>query len=260
MTDHVAVIAGNKQICTGVALDYRPLPDRDPLPDNETAFDALVTRHYKLFREAMRDDVAFLRSVEDPPSIANYDRAVKNLRHAVQHDDTPQEKVFYANWTRDRSWESAAKDLWDAAEKALSDLARISSTVRRDPELTMKWRDCALVESGTVFDAVCRDLGARFGRGVRLRLIGNVDHRRRRIPAGADVRTAVAQLCVQEITAAQDLSLPVPHYEILDRLGLLGAHNARTALLMAYSVSAATGLTGEAFLQRVEQTWQVGTS
>ena len=71
---------------------------------------------------------------------------------------------------------------------------------------------------------------------------------------------AVEQLCVREIVAAHDLELPVPYYQILDRLGLLGDTNARAALLVAYSIRATTTLTGEEFLQRVEKTWQVGSS
>lgn len=93
-----------------------------------------------------------------------------------------------------------------------------------------------------------------------MKLLHSVNLRRQRLVPGVDVRAAVEQFCVQEITAAQNLTLPVPHYDILDRLGLLGKHKARAALFVAYSVCAATNLTGEDFLQRVEQTWRVGAS
>jgi len=260
MTDPLAALAGNKRICTGVTLSYEAPVDPDPRPGTEAAFDALVTQYYKLFRESIRTDVAFLRSVEDSPNVENFDNAVYQLRTAKQHDDNQRAKAFYAAWTRDRSWEAAAEEFLGESAKALSDLERVSLLVRRDSKLTKAWRDNASVEPDTIFEAVCRDLNARFSYGYRQKLLRNVNLRRQRLASGLDVRAAVEQFCAQEISAAQDLTLRVPYYEILDRLGLLGKRNARAALLVAYSVCAATDLTGDAFLQRVEETWRVGTS
>jgi len=217
MTDPLAAIAHNKLICTGVAMSYEAPIDPDPRPGTEAAFDALVTQYYKLFREGIRTDVAFLRSVEDSPWVASFDNAVYQLRTAKQHDDNQGAKTFYAAWIRDRSWEEAADAFLGKSAKALGDLERISS-------------------------------------------LHNVNLRRQRLGSGHDVRAAVEQFCVQEISAAHNITLPAPYYEILDRLGLLGKRGARAALLVAYSVCAATDLTGEAFLQRVEETWRVGSS
>ncbi|WP_440098813.1 hypothetical protein [Streptosporangium sp. H16] len=260
MIDPFTVLARNKLICTGVALDYEVPVDLGPRPGTEADFDALVTQYYKLFRETIRADIAFLRSVEESSAVATFDKAVSNLRHAKQHNDNERAKNFYASWTKGRSWEAAAEAFLSASALALSELERVSSLVRRDPKLTKAWKDNASTETETIFEAVCRDLSASFNFGFRKKLLHNINLRRQRLKPGVDVRAAVEQFCVQEITAAQNLTLPVPHYDILDRLGLLGKRKARAALFVAYSVSAATNLTGEAFLQRVEQTWRIGAS
>ncbi|WP_194821251.1 hypothetical protein [Micromonospora sp. S-DT3-3-22] len=260
MTDPLAALALNKLICTGVDLSYETPADPEPRPGTEAAFDALVTQYYKLFRESIRADVAFLRSIEESPSVARFDNTVYQLRTAKQHDDNRRAKAFYAKWARGRSWEAAAEAFLGESAKALSDLDRISLLVRRDAKLTKRWRDNASVEPDAIFEAVCRDMDARFGYGYRQKLLHNISHRQRRLTPGVDVRAAVEQFCAQEITAAEDLTLPVPYHQVLDRLGLLGKRKARAALLVAYSVCAATDLTGEAFLQRVEEAWQVGSS
>lgn len=260
MTDPLAVLAMNKLICTGVTLDYEVPVKQDPRPSTEGDFDALITQYYKLFRETIRADVAFLRSVEEPSAVADFENAVCNLRHAKQHNDNNRAKAFYASWTRDRSWEAAANVFLELWANALSELERVSSLVRRDSKLTKAWKDNASTESETIFEAVCRDLGASFGFGYKKKLLHSVNLRRQRLTPGVDVRAAVEQFCAQEIAASQNLTLPVPYYDVLDRLGLLGQRKARAALLVAYSVCAATNLTGEAFLQRVEETWRVGAS
>ncbi|MEV6527851.1 hypothetical protein AB0M43_38615 [Longispora sp. NPDC051575] len=259
MTDTLAALARNKLICTGVELNYETPSDPNPRPGTEAAFDALVTQYYKLFRESIRADVNFLRSVKDSQCIADFDKAVYNLRTAKQHDDNSTAKNFYAMWTRDRPWEAAAEAFLGAWAKALSDLEHVSLLIRRDAKLTKSWRDNASVEPDTIFETVRWDLNASFSYGNRQRMLRNVNARRQRLAPGDDVRAAVEHICAQEISA-QDLTLPMPFYEVLDRLGLLGKRNARAALLVAYSVRAATNLTGEAFLKRVEETWRIGSS
>jgi len=109
MSDPLAVIARNKLICTGVTLSYEAPIDPYPRPGTEATFDALVNQYYKLLREGIRTDVAFLRSVENSPCVASFDNTVYQLRTAKAHNDNPRAKAFYAAWHRDRSWEAAAE-------------------------------------------------------------------------------------------------------------------------------------------------------
>ena len=260
MTDALETLARNKLICTGVAMDYEQPVRADRLPSTESEFDELVTQYYRLFREGIRAEVNFLRSVENSPLIASFDLAVYRLRTAKQHSDNPSAKIFYEEWTRNRSWEEAAGEFLAASVIALAELGRISLRVRRDTRLAKTWKDHASVEPESIFDSICRDLNVRFSHSHRQKLLRNVNHRRERLGFVRDVRKAVEQLCVREISTAEEITLPVPHYEILDRLNLMGKREARAALLVAYSVCATTSLTGEAFLDRVEKTWQVGSS
>src|SRR5262245_32855025 len=108
MIDPLAAIANNKLICTGVALDYEAPANPNPGPANEADFVALVMQYYTLFRERIRADVAFLRSVEESPDVADFDNVVYQLRTAKAHHDNQPAKTFYATWTNGRSWQEAA--------------------------------------------------------------------------------------------------------------------------------------------------------
>lgn len=257
MIDPLEVVAANKQVCTGGPLDYGEPPDLDPICTSEADFDSLVTEYYTLFRERLRSDIAFLKSVETHSDLVDFDNAIYLLRTAKQHDDNPKASAFYERWVAEnRPWERAAQALADAFAKAIQHLERVSSRVRRDHKLSGAWREHASIEPESIFLAVCEDLRVRFGQGNRRRLIRNVQTRLQWTKSGQDVRAAVEDLCAQEITS-QLRSLPVPYFEVLDRLDLIGKQDARAALLVAYSVEAATKLTGEAFLLRVEETWKV---
>lgn len=257
MTNHFETIAVNKQLCTGVSLDYQHAPNLNPTCNNEADFNDLVTEYYKLFRERLRADISFLRAAKDHRDIGDFDNTVYLLRTASQHDDNLRAEDFYRRWINDhRPWQCAAQALADACRKAIEQLGAASSFVRRDQRLASRWKDHASIEPEAIFAAVCSDLRVSFGRGHRDRLVRNVRARINRVRQVEDIRTITEEICAQEITS-QDRSLPVPYFDVLDRLGLIGKQDARAALLVAYSVEAATQLTGEEFLFRVEETWKV---
>lgn len=260
MTDDLAAISFNKKACTGSDLVYKEAPDLAPVVTTKDAFASLIAQYYKFFREAISGDVAFLRSVERHPLILEFDSAVYRLRTAEQHDDNPEAEAFYERWVATHSsWQAAADALCQSLQLALGQLSRISSRVRRDVRLTRAWRERASAEPATVFESVCRDLGTSFNDGRKAALVRNVERRTKGVGAGTDVRAAVEAYCVEEITR-QSMRLPVPHYAVLDRLNLLGRPKARAAVLLAYSISASTGLRGEAFIARVEEAWKVSAA
>lgn len=257
MIDPLEVVAANKQVCTGAPLDYGEPPNLQPTCTSEADFDSLVTGYYTLFRERLRADVAFLKSVESHRDLIDFDNAIYLLRSAKQHDDNPKASAFYERWVAEnRPWERAAQALADAFARAIQHLERVTSRVRRDQQLSAAWRDHASVEPESIFLAVCEDLHVRFSPANRRRLVRNVQTRLQWTKSSEGVKAAIEDLCAQEITS-QLRSLPVPYFEVLDRLDLIGKQDARAALMVAYSVSAATSLTGEAFLLRVEETWKV---
>lgn len=257
MIDPFEVVSANKQVCTGAPLDYSEPPNLRPTCTSEAGFDSLVTEYYTLFRERIRGDVAFLKSVESHRDLVDFDSAIYLLRTAKQHDDNPKATAFYEDWVAENGpWEQAAQALADAFAKAIQHLERVTSRIRRDHKLSAAWKEHASTEPESIFLAVCEDLRVRFGQGNRRRLVRNVQTRLQWVKSGEDVRAAIEDLCAQEITS-QLRSLPVPYFEVLDRLDLIGKRDAKAALLVAYSIEAATNLTGEAFLLRVEETWKV---
>lgn len=258
--DDLETIGFNKTACTGADLTYESPPNVDPVITSKDGFDSLVSEYYKFFRETLAADIAFLRGVEGHRDIRAFDDAIYQLRTAKQHDDNVRAVAFYENWTSDNeSWQIAGEALSQLLQRALAQLARISSRVRRDVKLTSAWRERASAEPASVFESVCTDLNASFGEGRKQHLIRNIERKKRRILAGEDVRAAVESFCVEEITH-QSNALPVPYYEVLDRLDLIGRPRARAAILLAYSVSASTRLRGEEFLGRVEEAWKVSAA
>jgi len=259
MSDALANLALNKKLCTGVALTYGRPPNLDPLCTNEEEFIALVTDYYVLFREALRVDVGFLRSVEDTAAVRSFDKLIYELRTAKQHHDNQQAAAAYERWTSEyHPWARAAKKLASLLADALRQLEQLSARVRRDQQLSRAWLEKASLQPEAVFESVCQDLCVRFSTGNRRRLIRNVTARLQRLRPGDDVRSAAEEYAVQEITS-QNRALPLPYFEVLDRLGLIGKKESRAALLLAYSITDSTNLAGEDFLSRVEEVWETAT-
>lgn len=259
MNDPLRTLAFNKRICTGISMDYDSPPGANHRM-NQNAFDALVSEYYKLFRESISRDVAFLRSIQDHRVVADFDDCIYRLRTAKQHKDNRQAVAFYSEWTAARQpWQRAAESLVDAFATAIRHLEVVSNRVRRDPSLSIAWKEHASVDPELVFEGVCRDLRARFPEGRRRALVQNVRRRLKYLKPGDDVRAAAEEYCAQEITA-QTSPLPVPYFEVLDRLDLIGKPEARAALMVAYSIRASTHLRGEQFLLRVEEAWKVASS
>jgi hypothetical protein len=257
MMDDLTTITYNKKISTGVELRYDAAPDLSPVVSSEDGFASLISQYYKFFREALVVDVAFLRGIEQHPAIVEFDAAVYQLRTAQQHDDNDEATAFYRSWVAENvTWQSAADALSQSLQRALGQLSRISSRVRRDERLARAWRDRASVEPASVFASVCLDLATQFDGRRNAILIRNIERRMRSLHAKADVRGAVEAFCVEEIIN-QSKRLPVPYHEVLDRLNLLGRPMARAAILLAYSISASTTLRGEDFMVRVEEAWKV---
>lgn len=260
MNDFLATIARNKQICTGVTLDAEPAPDLQPRIATEAELHQLIVEFHKLFRERLRDDITFLRRVEDPRSVSKFDRDLYLLRTKVAHSDNTEANAFYVSWLqRNQPWERAGSVLAASLEDALEKLAQISSRVRRNSRLSQQWMDRVAAEPETIFEAVCCDMAVTFNVGRKRALISNVRRRKQSMKSGVNVRAAIEEYCAQEITA-QMQRLPVPYYMVLDRLGLLGHRNAQPALLLAYSIAGSTSLRGEAFLLRTEEAWKLASS
>ncbi|MGW5317141.1 hypothetical protein [Nocardia thailandica] len=257
MNDPLKNIDANKRTCTGVPLDYTEPPNLNPACNSEAEFDSVVSDYYRLFRERLRKDVSFLKSAGRHADIDDFDSTVYLLRTAKQHDDNREAVTFYETWVVEhRPWRQAAIALAEMFARCIQRLEVASGRVRRDPSLSAAWREHASIEPEAVFLAVCDDLQVRFSPSNRQRMVRNVSKQLQRIKAGDDIRTATEHLCAQEITA-QLRPLPMPYFEVLDRLDLIGKHHAKAALLVAYSIRTATNLKGEEFLLRVEETWKV---
>lgn len=260
MNRSLATLDGNKYVCTGTRFIADEAPDLAPKRPSEDAFIRLVSEYYKFFRETHADDIAFLLSIERRAAVTEFNNAVYSLRTAKQHNDNSQATKFYdAFASRHDSWQAASNTLAELLDRALTELADISLHVRRDPSLTRLWKERASLEPQSIFEAVCRDFNTVYTGATQQALLSNVKRRAKRLRPHEDVRARLEDFCAQEITA-QGRSLPVPYYEVLDRLGVLGTPRARPAALLAYSVSATTKLKGESFLARVEQTWIVANS
>jgi hypothetical protein len=257
--DNLGTISQNKRACTGVGLVYDSAPRLNPAATSADGFTNLVSQYYMFFREAIAQDVSFLRGVEGHRAIAEFDRAIYLLRTAKQHDDNPEATQFFEHWIEEHpTWQQAVDALAELLERALEQLARISGRVRRDAALARAWNERASAEPTSIFESVCADLAVTFNDRLAAILIRNVERRAKRLRPGEDARAAVEALCAEEITN-QAKRLPVPYHAVLDRLGLIGRSRAQAALLLAYSISASTTLGGEAFLLRVEEAWKVAT-
>ncbi|MFC8923231.1 hypothetical protein [Cellulosimicrobium sp. NPDC057127] len=249
----------NKRACTGVGLTYGAAPELVPSLDSSGAFYDLVTEYYKFFHEAIADDVAFLAAVKDCSAVAAFKELLYNLRTARQHGDNPNADAYAAAWVDSHAnWQESADAFARSLREAIDELAHVSSCVRRDARLSDAWRQRASAAPETIFEAVRSDLAAVFSESQRDYMVRTVARRAQRLRPGADVRRELERFCVEEIVK-RTKPLPVAYHAVLDRLNLLGKPHARAALLLAFSISAATTLRGEEFLTRVELAWSVST-
>ena len=130
------------------------------------------------------------------------------------------------------------------------------SGLSRSAAEAAQWRQLLSVDVGTVFVAVEHDLGRTFTEGNRRRMVRLVEKRLEVQPGRGDRRVLVREYCAQEILSDRR-PLPVAYDRVLDALGLLGTPRAPGAILVAHSVAEiAPGLSGDAFIARVEDTWR----
>ena len=260
MTDPFVTLGRAKLMATGVRLDARP-PSLTPSSDSEGEFNVVVSGYYKFFREEIALDVSLLRKVSNGPYVVAFDRLVNNLRTVAQHTGNPDAVRRVEIFKREHpTWPERSRALGEHLEAALTELAAIAVSVSRDAAESAKWKAAATLDVASVFDAVLTDLALDLPAWRRVHMQRQVKARiRHDVPTSEYVRT-VQDYCVQEIASEKHV-LPVPYYEVLDYLGLLGSRQAESAVLIAYSVaSAAPNLSDSVFLVRVSETWKAAIS
>lgn len=255
MSDPFKVLAQARRLATGAGLDIAP-PNFLPECTSEADFNDLVRGYYGFFYERLAKDTSFLLRLQPAKEVEAFRRLLYDLRTAANHTDNPRAEEAAARWRSVHASPQAAADAL-AAElvAALEKLGRTAMAVGRSPADSKKWREIASVEADAVFLAACDDLGLSFSEANRRRMVRLVEKRVEIRPRGGDRRALVAEYCVQEILSDRR-PLPVAYDQVLDTLGVLGTDRASGAVLIAHSVAeVAPDLRGEAFLERVTETW-----
>lgn len=260
MTSPFDVLARARQLATGSPLDV-DAPDLSPRCATEAEFDRLVTGYYKFIHEEISGDISFLAQMQRTPESDSIRRLLYHLRTAAQHSDNDTAVRVAHDWrSKYSSPQAAADSLAAALGRALGELGSLALRVARDPDAAARWSEVLAVDTGTIFSAVVSDLGLQFTPANQRRMVRLVDKRLEVQPRSGDRRALVAEYCVQEVLSDRR-PLPVPYYQVLDSLGLLGAPGASGAVLVAHSVAEiAPALQEDAFLARVKETWLVAAA
>ncbi|WP_263732236.1 hypothetical protein [Cellulomonas sp. SG140] len=256
MSNPFDVLARARRLATGVGLDFEPANLR-PVCATEAEFDAVVRDYYTFFYEHLATDATFLVRLRPAKDVDFVRRLLYDLRTAANHSDNPKSEEAAARWRRGHSSpQAAANALAGLLGAALEALSRAAVLAARDQAASTEWREIASVEVGAVFVAVSEDLGLSFTEGNRRRMVRLIEKRIQVHPHRGDRQALVAEYCAQEMLAARR-PLPVPYDRVLDALGLLRSRQASGAILIAHSVAeVAPTLRGEAFLERVAETWR----
>jgi hypothetical protein len=260
MSDPFATFAQAKLIATGIQLDGR-VPSREPNCTSEAEFNQLVSTYYKFFREEIASDVSVLRGISDGRKLTEFDRLIKDLRTSAQHTNNPQiaQRVDRFN-SAHATWESKGIALADLLEAALGELAQKAVNASRSVKDSATWKTAVTFDLTSVLSAVLSDLALSFPPWKRAFMERQIAARVRNGPPLPEFIRTVQDYCVQEIIS-EPAALPVPYYEVLDYLGLLGSTDAKAAVAVAYSVSQASpALRGAAYLAKVEDTWRIASS
>ncbi|WP_377325305.1 hypothetical protein ACFJIY_09850 [Pimelobacter simplex] len=260
MTNPFDALARARQLATGSPLVV-DAPELSPQCESEAELDQLITGYYKFLHEEISEDAAFLAQIQRMSEVESARRLLYSLRTAAQHSDNEKAARVAKDWrARHGSPQAAAESLAAAMTRALGELGSVALRVARDGADASRWRDVLAVDTGTVFAAVVSDLGLQFTPGNQQRMVRLVDKRLQVQPRNGDRRNLVADYCVQEVLSDRR-PLPVPYYQVLDSLGLLGKPGASGAVLVAHSVAEiAPALRGDSFIARVKETWRAAAS
>jgi hypothetical protein len=249
-----------KLASTGVGL--RPVQvGASPVCNSVADFVQLVSTYYKLFREELSNDVVFLRGFKKCQPADQFDAAIHLLRTASQHSTDVRARAFFDKWLAEHSSSQAAADtLFELLGKALDGLASNAVLASRNDRAREQWRDIVATDVSAVMISVMADLGLAFSAGQRGFFVRQVEGRLK-VEPGTGPREAVVKDYSVQALVSKHTPLPVSYVEVLDHLGLLSDVKAEGAVLVAYSVaSVAPGLNGDAFLERVEETWRAAAA
>ncbi|WP_313624256.1 hypothetical protein [Microbacterium sp.] len=255
MSDSLTLFVRERLLATGATLAVS-VPELSPLCASEADFDQLVTNYYKLFQEELAADLVLLASVKRYSDIESCRKLIRDLRTVAQHTGNPHVERIVKDW---RSLfpgpQDAATELARLVSVALARLAAAAGSARRDSAVVARWREVALVQPATVFVVVARDLGLQFPAYKQRFMVRQVEGRLKVDSGTGDRRLHIADLCAQEIVSTHR-PLPVPYVDVLDALNVLGKAGADAVVMVAYAVAeVAPQLRGEAFIERVKQTW-----
>lgn len=249
-----------KLASTGVGL--KPVQvGGTPICNSVADFVQLVSTYYKVFREELSDDVVFLRGFKTCQPADQFDTAIHLLRTASQHSTNVRATTYFEKWLSQHSTPQAAADaLFELLGRALQGLASNAVLASRNDRARDRWRDIAATDVSAVMISVMADLGLKYSGGQRAFFVRQVEGRLKVEPGTGPRKAVVMDYSVQALVS-KHAPLPVSYVEVLDHLGLLSDVRAEGAVLVAYSVaSVAPGLNGDAFLQRVEQTWRAAAA
>lgn len=236
-------------------------PNLSPRCETDAEFDRLVTDYYKFLYEELSRDVASLNSIKKMPNVNKANLLLYDLRTAAQHSNNDDAVRRAHEWRKERFLPQIAADsLASTMRTALDELASVAVYISRIQSKAARWRNDLSVDTSTVFAEVVSDLGLHFTPNNQSRMIRLVQARMKVKRPRGDLRTGTADYCVQEILSTR-APLPVPYSDVLDSFGLFGKPQAMGVLLLAYSVAeVAPSLSGDAFLDRVEEMYRLATS
>ncbi|MDN4473466.1 hypothetical protein [Demequina zhanjiangensis] len=261
MSNPLLDIERARRTATGTGFSFDRVPSLDPTCDSQHEFNDLVSSYYVFFREHLGPDVRFLRGVSDTQAIREFDGLINGLRTAAQHAaDERARRTAQRFLDAHAGWPDRAQALAGRLNEALASLARIAVTAMRSHELSKQWTANAALNLSTIFDAVSADLGLSFRAGQKGYMIRQLEGRVKFERLSGEISEIAKDYCMQEIVSTHD-PLPVPYYEVLDALRLIGSPYAQAAVLIAYSVAAAAPqLHGDEFLERVQAAWIATTA
>ncbi|WP_186818422.1 hypothetical protein [Nocardia ninae] len=253
-----------KRLCAGVGL--RSAAEDTWLVDSSTEaeFRKVVSSYYKLWKETLADDIAFLKDKHDRhPAVDLFTTLILNIRTANEHTNAISAIEVRDRWVRlvtdgvaESQWAVCGVALAESLAKALAELSEIASDIVTSAELRAEWRARESVSVPAVVTNVASDLGLKFPKNEldrRIRVVTTLWTREVR----SDGRPPIERL---ESLAERELvntfvSLPCSFRDILEELSIGGSLDAAPALRLAHSVNEIAELPGNAFVGLVAKVW-----
>lgn len=261
-----STLAQHRRISVGEPLDTSFLASWPTDVQSGADFARLVSAAYQMWRENWNVDIGFLLGYRRNGAAHDFDRLIYQLRTSQQHADNREARTRFVLWTRDAcsgrdpatadDWLSCGTALMAALNAGAHSLCQTAA--RGDKPFRSAWLAKVSETPEAAVTRVADDLGLQLHPRQRQYHARQVAGwwKKYRLGQGEDARDVLASFAEESLVSRVE-RLPCSYQDVLTELGMLGSHDAVAVLHLAHAVFEITNTSGDEYLMRLRDAWEL---